>query len=70
MVSVIWGWGTKLKVVAGVKPKKPGFELLMNYRTRGKNLLKQFGQQWDYESKFGSSEDSEADRYSSDHHEG
>ncbi|CAO2611277.1 Uncharacterized protein C4orf51 homolog [Lemmus lemmus] len=49
-----------------VKPPKPGSELLRNYRTRGKNLLKQL-RQWDNESKFGSSEDSEMDRYSSDY---
>ncbi|CAH7297477.1 uncharacterized protein C4orf51 homolog [Phodopus roborovskii] len=47
-----------------VKPPKPGLQLLMNYKTRGENLLKQFRRQWDYESKFGSSEDSETDRYS------
>ncbi|XP_052585507.1 uncharacterized protein C4orf51 homolog [Peromyscus californicus insignis] len=49
------------------KPKKPGFDLLMNYRTRGEKLLKHLGRQWDYESKFGSSEDSEGDRNSSDY---
>ncbi|XP_050017537.1 uncharacterized protein C4orf51 homolog [Alexandromys fortis] len=54
-----------------MKPPKPAFELLMNYRTRGKNLLKQLQrQQWDYESKIGSSEDSEMDRYSSDYSAG
>ncbi|XP_057609317.1 uncharacterized protein C4orf51 homolog [Chionomys nivalis] len=54
-----------------MKPPKPGFELLMNYRTRGKNLLKQLQrQQWDYESEIGSSEDSQMDRYSSDYSAG
>ncbi|XP_040590788.1 uncharacterized protein C4orf51 homolog [Mesocricetus auratus] len=48
-----------------VKPTNPGLQLLMRYRARGKNLLKQLGRrQWDYESKFGSSEDSETDQYS------
>uniref|UniRef100_A0A8C2M846 RIKEN cDNA 1700011L22 gene n=2 Tax=Cricetulus griseus TaxID=10029 RepID=A0A8C2M846_CRIGR len=46
-----------------VKPPKPGLELLMNYRSRGKKLLKQLQGQWDYESKPISSEDSEADQY-------
>ncbi|XP_034378467.1 uncharacterized protein C4orf51 homolog isoform X1 [Arvicanthis niloticus] len=48
-----------------MRPKKPGFELLMSYRNRGKNLLKQLQRQWDYENKFASSEDSETDRFSS-----
>ncbi|XP_051025273.1 uncharacterized protein C4orf51 homolog [Acomys russatus] len=53
-----------LREFPGVKPKKPGYNLLLSYKTRGKNLLKQLRRQWDYESKFGSSEDSETDRYS------
>uniref|UniRef100_A0A8C6RTP0 RIKEN cDNA 1700011L22 gene n=1 Tax=Nannospalax galili TaxID=1026970 RepID=A0A8C6RTP0_NANGA len=64
-------WGTEAQSPAPlnykkpcVRPKKPSFEILMGYKSRGKKLLKQFQRQWDYESKFGSSEDSEADRYS------
>ncbi|XP_031196260.1 uncharacterized protein C4orf51 homolog isoform X2 [Mastomys coucha] len=70
----IWGSGAprpaflayrSLRMSPRMQPKKTGFELLMNYRNRGKNLLKQLQRQWDYESKLGSSKDSEMDRFSS-----
>ncbi|EDL92315.1 LOC498933 [Rattus norvegicus] len=47
------------------KPKRPGFELLMSYRNRGRKLLRQLQRQWDYENKLGSSDDSDTDRFSS-----
>uniref|UniRef100_A0A8C6IC72 RIKEN cDNA 1700011L22 gene n=1 Tax=Mus spicilegus TaxID=10103 RepID=A0A8C6IC72_MUSSI len=54
-----------LRMSPCMQPKKPGFELLMSYRNRGKALLKRLQRQWDYESKLGSSEDSGTDRFSS-----
>nr|XP_037848604.1 uncharacterized protein C4orf51 homolog [Chlorocebus sabaeus] len=47
-----------------VRPKKLAQEALINYSRRGKGVLKHLHGRCDSESKVGSSEDSEADRYS------
>ncbi|XP_062963555.1 LOW QUALITY PROTEIN: uncharacterized protein C4orf51 homolog [Cynocephalus volans] len=47
-----------------VRPKKQALETLINYSRRGKNFLMGLQGQCDSESKVGSSQDSEADRYS------
>ncbi|KAL2780940.1 uncharacterized protein WCI35_009384, partial [Daubentonia madagascariensis] len=65
----IWGFGDFSRVPPNynkscVRPKKPALGTLMNYSQQGKDIPKWLQRQCDSDSKVGSSEDSETDRYS------
>nr|XP_044986786.1 uncharacterized protein C4orf51 homolog [Jaculus jaculus] len=64
----IWGFSNLPSVspIYGklyMRPKQPDFDILMNYKSSRTNFLKQLQRHRESESKLGSWEDSEVDRY-------